>query len=880
MTKSSFQSIYTRFADERNRAVQLHHRSVNGTRVALALTRRQDSLLQSLFKSLPHNTTNFTVVAIGGYGRKELCFASDTDIMLLVPGEEDRAAATSIVQEYLHYLLDAGLDVGHSFRTIDECTEFIDTDLESWMSLLEARYLCGNKTIYQNFQRKIQETILISDHRKFARQIAELRRDRLNKYGDSSKLLEPNIKQSAGGLRDLHTIFWLLRGSGTLQVPKLQASSTATLTMLQSNTLRRQLNAATLDSATAAFNFILRVRNEMHLQANGVHDTLEFSFQQKIAAGLQYRPHKKQSEVESFMQQYYSAVRTIDTLCKQTIDWSMEQWSPAVSEKFDQRLDERFMFKSNRLYTYSKRLPNTNAFLLETFTHQAALRRKLSFELQDIIHRRAPKLRPISSERDTLLFRRLLNMPDGVADALRTMSDLGVLEQWIPEWKPMLSFFQHNQYHYYTADEHTLLAVAHAEALATTGGVFGDIYRTLPRKDILLLACLLHDMAKPIHLRKHEIVGAKLVKHILTRLHFAEIADDVAFLVRHHLLMEQIAFRRNLNDPQTIVEFAATFKNVQQLQYLYLLTCSDLSAVNKNAWTAWKGELLHDLYHKARTVIEGRLTAEEVRWESKERQLRQHAEIIRHLSTQFPERDIRLHLQLLTETPYAASFSPEEIGNHLRAIRESKSASALFHHSGNVTEATFISKDASGILSHFCGVLTANDANILDAEVFTRADGIVIDRFRVVDFLSKKPLDEEACEKISSDLQEVIEGRIDITRLLDQHRMRWKRRTHSANPNVRCDVQFDEHPRFTIVDVYAPDTLGFLHLLTSTMAKLGLNIHVAKIATRADGIVDSFYVLTADGAKLTDEALRTRIREEIIGSIKNLLEEELVITTA
>jgi [protein-PII] uridylyltransferase len=471
-------------------------------------------------------------------------------------------------------------------------------------------------------------------------------------------------------------------------------------------------------------------------------------------------------------------------------------------------------------------------------------------------------------------------MPDGVADTLRMMSDLGVLEQWIPEWKPMLSFFQHNQYHYYTADEHTLLAIAHAEALATTGGIFGDIYRTLPRKDILLLACLLHDMAKPLHLRKHEIVGVKLVKRVLARLHFSEIIDDVAFLVRHHLLMEQVAFRRNLNDPQTIVEFASKFKNARQLQYLYLLTYSDLSAVNKNAWTAWKGDLLHDLYRKALAVIEGRMTAEEVRWESKERQLRQHTEIIRHLSPQFPERDIRLHLQLLTETPYAASFSPEEIGKHLLAIRESKSATALFHPSGNVTETTFISKDASGILSSFCGVITANDANILDAEVFTRTDGIVIDRFRVVDFHTKKPLGEEACEKISSDLLEVVEGRIDITHLLNQHRMRWKRRTHRANPNVRCDVQFDEHPRFTIIDVYAPDTLGFLHLLTNTIAKLGLNIHVAKISTRADGIVDSFYVLTADGKKVTEEEHHARIREEIVGSIINLLEEELVITAA
>ncbi|HVN49584.1 MAG TPA: [protein-PII] uridylyltransferase [Bacteroidota bacterium] len=879
MNKSAIQHIYKIFTEERIRAEQLHQHSGQGMRVALMLTRRHDRLLQTLFKMLPHDTSNFTVVALGGYGRKELCFESDTDIMLLVPSEEDRAPAEPIAQQYLHSLLDAGLDVGHSFRTVDECTQFIDTDLESWMSLLEARYLCGNKTMYQQFQKKIQETIFTSDHRKFARQISEIRRDRLNKYGDSSKLLEPNIKQSAGGLRDLHAMYWLLRGTGILQIPKMPLNSTATLMMLQSNTLHRQFNTAAIDAAFDAFNFILRVRNEMHLQARNVHDTLEFSFQQKIAAGLHYRSYKKQSEVERFMQQYYSAMRAIETLCQQTIDWSMEQWSLGMSEKFDQRLDERFMFKSNRLYTYAQRLPNTNSFLLEAFSHQARLHRKLSFDLQDVIHRRAHNLHPLSSERDTFMFRYFMNLPDGVADAMRSMSNLGVLERWIPEWKPMLSFFQHNQYHYYTADEHTLLAIAHAEALATADGIFGDLYRTLPRKDVLLLACLLHDMAKPLHLRKHEIVGAKLAKKILTRLHFGEIADDVAFLVRYHLAMEQIAFRRNLNDPQTIVEFAKIFKNVQQLQYLYLLTYADLSAVNKNAWTAWKNDLLYDLYRKAVTVIAGRKTVEEVHWELKERQMRLHTEIIKHLSAQFQERDIRLHLQLLTETPYAASFSPEEIGKHLLAISKGSSATALFSHTRNITEATFISKDAPGILSNFCGVLSANDANILDAEVFTRTDGIVIDRFRVVDFHSKKLLQDEVCEKISADLLEVIEGRIDITKLLDKHRMKWKRRARKANPNVRCDVQFDEHPRFTIIDVYAPDTLGFLHLITGTIAKLGLNIHVAKISTRADGIVDSFYVLNSDGIKLTDETRRAAIREEILSTIKNLLEEELVITT-
>jgi [protein-PII] uridylyltransferase len=459
------------------------------------------------------------------------------------------------------------------------------------------------------------------------------------------------------------------------------------------------------------------------------------------------------------------------------------------------------------------------------------------------------------------------------------MNDLGLLERWIPEWKPMVSFFQHNQYHFYTADEHTLIVLANAEALEQSSSSFGNVFRSLPRRDTLYLACLFHDIAKPLLLGKHEIKGISIARRFLQRIMYDDLIDDVSFLVRHHLLMEQIAFRRNLNDPQTIVDFACMFERIEQLDYLYVLTYADLSAVNKNVLTEWKELLLWELYRKARNIMEEKMTSEQVHERSMQQAEATRADILRSLIPEFPPEEVDTHLALFSDTSYLATFKPEEIAEHLQIIRSHDQITVLFQQSGSFTEVTFISRDSPGVLSKFCAVLTANDANIFDAQVFTRRDGIVIDKFRVVEFVSHIPLSEELCKRISNNIREISEGCVEISKLMERHRMRWKRRTQPMNLNVRCDVEFENHPQFTIMDVYAPDTLGFLYRITETISRLGLNITFAKISTRVDGIVDSFYLVDHDGKKLDNPERREQVKQEILTTIQNLYESELVPST-
>jgi [protein-PII] uridylyltransferase len=869
------------FESRREAAVALHRKGAGGIRIALALSGHYDWFLQSIFRELsPEEQKSMTVVALGGYGRNELCFSSDVDVMFLIADDAAKTPGATAAQNFLHRLLDAGLDVAHSFRTIRECLDIAKTDIEPCMSLMEARFICGSRATFAEYRKQMQREILKRNPTEFVRTLNDMRRLRHAKYGSSATLLEPNIKNSAGGLRDLHTVLWLMYGTGLCKIPFRIENTTAIVALLSARALGRIFSAAFLKQTKAAFDFLLRARNEMHLQSRSLHDVLEFGFQRHCAAGLHYRSTAKRTSVEHFMQDYHTAAKTISRFSARLVAWAIDEWG-VEKPAFDTRvLNREFILRSGKIQFYSKPTRIDNEFLLRAFIACCQYDAKFSFQLEDAVHKKIAKLGPLRTKTEAELFRTLLAQSSGIADTFHSMAALGLLERWIPEWKPMVSFFQHNQYHFYTADEHTLIALHCIEALQSSDTNFGAVFRSLPRKDTLYLACVFHDIAKPMHIGKHEVNGARIAKTVLRRLRYSDIEDDVTFLVRQHLTMEQVAFRRNINDPQTIVQFARGFKNSALLSYLYVLTYADLTAVNSTVWTKWKESLLSDLYRKTYRVLEEHLTGEEVHRRARQQASEETKNIIGQLAHRVEEQAIRRHLALIEEPAYLTVFTPDEIEKHISALERSDGVRTLFHDTGNFTEVTILTSDAPYALSKFCGVLTANDADIFDAQIFTRSDGTIIDKFRVVDFVSKSSIAREIQQKIAEELRDVVTGKIDIDYLLERHRLRWKRRAQPANPNIRRDVEFESHPRFTIIDVYAADSLGFLHKLTTTISGLGLNISFAKIATRVDGIVDSFYVVDRNGNKIDDPAERERIRDTILKTIQELAESELVNSPA
>lgn len=858
--------------------IRLHHSGAGGLKVALALTKRLDALIESVFHSLKNPQKKLVaVVALGGYGRKELCFSSDVDMMFLIRDAAQKPETSTIAADLLHGLLDFGLDVGHSFRTIQECLDSSGADFEVWHSLLEGRFICGNRPVFSALRLRLQRQIQSLDCPEYVRSLIVATELRHRKYGHSTKLLEPNVKNSAGGLRDLHTVLWLARGTGLAKLARPVASNQTALTeLLRGPLLRKHFGSRFLREARQGLDFLLQTRNEMHLEAQALHDTLEFNLQRQVAKSLKYRDLATRTSVERFMKDYYVAARLISQLARRTMNWAHDRYLGETVEKTTKILEAPFAIKNKKLVLSRKspKISSEEAFRAFLLGNEENV--PFSNELEDVLSRNATNFKALQNKRETPLFRQLLNRPYGVGQAVQRMNDLGLLPRWIPEWSGLVAFFQHNQYHFYTADEHTLIVLANAEALSDSPSTFGEIFRGLPRRDTLYLAALFHDIAKPIRVGDHEIIGVDVTRTILQRLRYTDVMDDVLFLVRNHLLMEQIAFRRNLSDPQTIVDFASHIQDNHQLDLLYLLTYADLSAVNKNVWTDWKAMLLYELYQRSRDILERNLTREEYVSAEADRHQNAVQELVTELKSAVSEAEARDHLDAVESPAYLTTFDAADIAEHMRRIETDETVSTIFKKNEDHTEVTMIARDAPFALSRFCGVLSANDANILDAQIFTRNDGMIIDRFRVVDFVSKSALSVRQCDKIHKELNQVFEDVIDIEKLLSRHKMKWKRRSRIANPNVRIDVEFEGHSRYTIIDVYAPDMLGFLYRITSTMSMLGLNISFAKIATRIDGIVDSFYVLDLKGTKIDGIEQRSYVRSEILKVINDLTETELV----
>ena len=873
------QSIKLFLSKRHAEIAEAHRGGAGGFATCTSLTLAMDEAIRSAFGTITGGVRDeVAILALGGYGRGELCPHSDVDVMVLCPAGSNRDVVSQTAKSFLHSLWDAGLTVGHSVRTIDEAMQTRGSAIDSWASMLESRFLCGNRPLAHDLAAAMKETIIKERDAWFIDGVCEDIRTRHMRFGNSVKLLEPNVKKSAGGLRDVHTVLWLYRSTDPSYFFNSNSDIPLTGEFLNVLTTKGVLDAEECSVASAAYEFLLRTRHAMHYRRDALHDTLEYALQLEVAEELGYGSKAELRSVEVFMHDYYLHARTVHRLHQRLTNLLRESHEKLSHEIDGEKIGECFRLRGEALALDNDMPRFTRATtMFEAFVYAAELDVEMDFRLRAAIERSADLLTPEMMRDNALaaLFGRIVGSKR-VARTLSEMNDLGILGKYIPEFGDLVAFFQHNVYHYFTADEHTLVAIANAERLRDQQGILREVFRNLKRKDILYMALLLHDIGKPNGVGDHEVTGVQMAQDILTRLGMQEMFADVAFLIRNHLIMEQIAFRRNVHDAETIKEFAAKFSRPEQLDHLYLLTYADLSAVNVNVWTEWKGSMLQDLYMRTSEVLRRNLKGIQI--DAFHQSKREAAEvgIVDSLSASLPREKVERHLQGIQSEAYTAIFSEDEVARHIEKSEMSETVSTLFSHSEGYTDITIIAQDAPFALSKFCAVLAANDANIFDANVFTRDDGIIIDRFRVSDATSKRELEQRICKKIANDLTLVMEAKLDIQHLFEAHHRRWKRRPKPpANPNVRIGVEFEDNPRYTIIDVYAPDSVGFLYRITETISRVALDIHFAKIATRVDGIVDAFYVLDRAGKPVTDAAWRETISAEILKTIRNLQEQEL-----
>ncbi len=877
-------TIKERYSTESAAIFQIHRAGADGFTVAARLTSLVDSTLSELWNASPISST-FAVVALGGYGRYELCPHSDFDLMILAENEKEKIAGSAMIQQFLRSLWDTGFNVGHSVRTVQDCLNLYATDVDSWASILESRFVCGSKRVLDLYADAVFKQIKKKFDLVFVKAIIIGMDDRHEKYGNSVKLLEPNVKNSAGGLRDLHNLLWVYRSTDTeyfSDAPFLNNES-ACRQMLDSFYRKSLVSKEERDATINALNFLFRTRHETHYLAKTIHDSLDFSIQREIAKGLGFGEDPELKYVEKFMREYFLHARTIFRLNQRLINHFRKSIEPSSWRKpKEQILDSHFIARGDELLQRNTAVEiSTPAEILKAFywcgKHSLTLGHALQGTLAAIGESSTLfNQQSITAEDASAVFIDILRLKSNVASTLAMMNDFDVLGKYIPEWGELVAFFQHSIYHYYTADAHTLITLEHAERLDGGKGVLAEVYQKLEKKEILFLALLFHDIEKPHGIQDHEIRGVDVARRILERLHYQDEHEDVAFLIRNHLVMEQIAFRRNISDPKTVAEFAEMFQRPEQLDLLFLVTYCDLSAVNKNVWTTWKEMLLQELYVRTRAVLERKLPFKE----AVSFQQRQYQEsILSHIqaiSAHVPREEVEQHFSSIHNEAYIQIFSIKDIIDHLADIRRLDTISSTVKHEDSYSAVTAITHDAGFVLSNLCGVLSANDANIFDAQIFTRDDGVVIDQFRVANVVTKGRLLDEQAEKIKQDFEDVMKGRVTLEHLFEKHHRRWKRRPQPLfHPNIRVDVVFEDAQDFTIVDVYAPDTVGFLYKVTRTFSQLGLNIHFAKIATRVDGIVDSFYVLDTDGKPIRSDERKQQIKEKILHRIYQLINIQL-----
>ena len=797
------------------------------------------------------------LVALGGYGRGELHPLSDLDLMLIYDGEMG-PYVQRVTQGLLYALWDLGLQVGHAVRSLPDCLAMARTDFPSRTSMQQARFLVGDRRLFNRFRKVLAENVYQKDFAQFLETTLTERDQRYRKFGGSPYMGEPNVKESAGGLRDIHTAMWL------------------TSTKFGTRTLReladkRLINGREQKTTDEALTFLWRVRNELHFLSGHKNDVLSRDIQPQIAKNFGYTGDELSLPVEKFMRDYYLHARVIHRVSRRLIARCRETLSRRASVQ--RRLRQEAL--ADGLIVLDEQLhlaqADGRAFreepvrLIKVFWHSHHLGFELgvdveraiedSLDLIDDAFRASPEARE--------LFLGICRSWGRTAQTLREMHELGVLGRYLPEWGALTCLVQYDIYHKFTADQHSLIAVQNLEALAPGQSPDSEgnaqVVSELERPGLLMLGMLLHDIGKGKG-HGHVAKGIPLIETLSARMGLApEDADKVIFLVAHHLTMSHVAQRRDIDDPKTIETLAGVCRTPERLRMLYLLTCADMRAVGPGVMTGWQAQILWDLY--ARTLT--RLTGGQRERPTRESVAQRVTEAMRG---DVARTAVAAHLALLSDR-YLTTTSPQRIAAHLRLLGRLADggvlATELFHHPDlGSSELVVATRDVPGLFSIIAGTLASQGINILSAQIHTRADGIVLDTFQANDPFGEAVTEEARWRRTLEALRRVLRGEASVEDLLARRRAVYPTGEGVAGPpKISVDNQISDSR--TVVEVKCPDRVGLLYVITRTLSGQGLDIASARIATEIDQAYDTFYVTDRHGRRLEDEPAMTRVRESL-----------------
>ncbi len=855
-----------------------HFAGASGIEVVREYTAAIDDMMRALFRYADVEHTRhyaklhqkLSVVARGGYGRAELNPYSDIDLLFI--HDYKRGPYAEIVTEImLHALWDAGLIVGHGIRNARECVRMAGTDLKEKTAILDARFLAGDGAIFSELQGLLVADVLNRNQHKFFQAKLEETRERHAKYGDSIYLLEPQLKEGEGGLRDLHTALWLA---------KVKYKITSVEELVQ----RAIITAPELTEVLEARDFLFRVRNSLHFLSKRHFDQLTFEYQERIAPLLGFKPEGSLSASAVLMRNYYQHASTILRFSEGLIARVVEGSAGRLSRRLLTRQIRPGVVIQQNLLAISdpdlfKRDPlNLMTIYADCQAHGVGLSGSAYQAVRDnlaLIDNDAMRNDPRVG---ATLMMILSGNRSRVAETLEAMHRSGVLGAIIPEFGNLYARVLHDLYHIYTVDRHSLVAVRELEKLRAgeykqSNPLLTEVARELDSLPLVFLALLLHDIGKG-HGHDHHERGALLTAEVCRRLGLNnEEIDLVVILVREHLAMSQVAQKGDIDDDTTVGEFVREVGSIDRLKALYLLTFADMRAVAPNVYNNWRDMLLSELYMRALRILEHghREAVDPAR-----RLAAVKEEVKQHLAqAKAPDDEVQ---KFLDEMPDRYFFTlPEgDVQLHFELMRSLGERPLVTRHRHfpelEFSEFMVVTPDRQGLFSMIAGALTANNLNILSARITTRSTGIALDVFRVSHSgpTGAVALEEERWLRVERDLESVITGRQDIADLVaSAHHIRYADRKFVRRVATEVTIDNRTSDQYTVLDVFTQDRVGLLFAITHTLFKLGLRIHLARITTNADQALDVFYLSDGDGHKITDLAAQRDLREKLLDRLED-----------
>lgn len=877
-------ALYKRFIKIEEHRICLRHRAgAGGLEIAGARAEMIDVVLAAIFKMTLGEAKGefpaFALVATGGYGRGTLNPRSDIDLLFLVPRASTRLPKPleEVVQKVLYLLWDVGFKVGHACRSITECLEQAKADQENKTALIDARLIAGDSKLFKEFEKRFHKECVLKGQDAFFELRRQDIRSRHKRYSNTVFLQEPNVKESCGGLRDYQNIRWVTRVKrGSFDLQKLVDD--------------RLLSVNALKEIEDAHDFLHRVRNELHYDTRKATDLLTLHFQGVVATNFKYPQRSILRRTEEFMRDYYRHTRNLyqhSTSLMESFQIEKEHlWDTGLRSFLTFRKKKReefdgFVAREGRIYPAQPDLfRNDPHQIMRMFQHTQLRRLRLSPPIRKAVKENWEAIdRPFrysKANRDT--FQAILERKGDVARTLRQMHRVGFLGRYLPEFGALDCLVQHEFFHRYTADEHTLRCIEQLDDLIGTEDPKKERYRQLfaaiEDPYALYIAVLLHDTGRAENVREHTDGSAMLASRLCNRLQIHGTRRSlVMFLVDNHLTFWRTATTKNIEDPDVIAEFAAIVKTPAWLDALFLFTYADSNGTSPDAWTGWKETLMIQLHAATRRFLaEGR----EKYSEALDRDRIELRDAVIGLMRDDYHPDIHRHFEGMP----AAAFrfrAPAHIVTQVRTVRHFLQREAetgdefatcikwIDHTDKGYTEMVLATRDKPLLLEKICCALASEQINILSADFFTRTDGIVVDIFRVCN-TNFEPVAEPGVRKRFLGTFDAIlrSPAYEPEKFLKRKANFLKPRTDSGIPvPVRARVSNDLHASCTTVEIQALDRIGLLHDLFQAVNTHGLTTAHARICTEKGVAMDTLYLTTQDGHKVTDPATLHSLGEKI-----------------